>query len=128
MRFPQVVVFERDGRLAHVLGALATERRWVLRESRQVEACLRHLASAGPAVLVVRLASEGDSELELLARVTQTRPGVRTVAVGEAASAPGLAGLAWDIGVDFALFPPLPLTLLGDVVAGLMTVPDESRS
>jgi hypothetical protein len=42
------------------------------------------------------------------------------VAVGDPEEADVLAGLAWDLGVSFALFPPLSRDLLPGIVTGLM--------
>jgi hypothetical protein len=120
LKRPQIVVFERDGRLARQLDALARDKKWVLRESRQVEPCLRLLAGQGPTVLVMQLPSNADTELALLARVDEVMPHVATVAVGEMDENPALAGLAWDLGADFALFPPVPVSRLPAIVEGLM--------
>jgi hypothetical protein len=120
VRHPQIVVWERDGRLARQLEPLTADRRWVLRESRQAEACFRLLAGQGPSAFVVRLTRTSNAEPELLQRVTRLLPDVRTVAVGEAEESIGLAGLAWDLGADFALFPPMPLAMLPDIVGGLL--------
>jgi len=121
VRHPQLVVWERDGRLAGQLAPLAAERRWVVRDVRQVELCLRWLAGPGPAVLVLRFAPSAADGPALVDRVARELPDVRSVAVGEADGPPGLAALAWDLGADFALFPPVPLTLLPEIVAGLMS-------
>jgi hypothetical protein len=123
MRRPQVVVFERDGRLAGQLDPVVNEKKWVLRESRQVEACLRQLGGQGPSVLVIRISANAEVELALLARVSGSWPQVRSVIVGDPDHLPGLAGLAWDLGADFALFPPIPMTRLPAIVAGLMDAP-----
>ena len=61
-----------------------------------------------------------ETDLELIERVSWQLPNVATVAVGGVEDAAVLAGLAWDVGADYALFPPLSRDLLPDVVAGLM--------
>lgn len=120
MRFPQVVVFETDGRLAHVLSGLMAEKRWVLRESRQVDACLRNLKTNVPTVLVVALSSDCGTELELLDQVSITCTDVRKVAVCDSGDVPALPGLAWDLGADFVISPPMSLTQLPEIVGRLM--------
>lgn len=120
MKRPQLVVFERESHLARQLATLAGAKKWVLRESRQVEACLRLLAGQGPSVLVVRLPTPGETELALLARVSESYPSVATVVVGDADAPTGWAGLAWDLDADFALFPPVQLARLPAIVDGLM--------
>jgi DNA-binding NtrC family response regulator len=120
MHHPQIVVFERDGRLAEALAALAETERWTLRESRQVESCLRLLRQPGPGVLVVKVGKPAERDLALVEQVTWQLPGVPVVVVGEVEDAAVLAGLAWDLGASYALFPPLSRDLLPGVVAGLM--------
>jgi hypothetical protein len=120
MRRPLVVVFERDGRLAGQLDSLINEKKWVLRESRQVDGCMRHLAGHGPCVLVIRISANAEVELGMLARVSEALPQVHTVVVGGPDTLPGLAGLAWDLGADFAVFPPILQTQLPAIVSGLM--------
>jgi len=120
MHYPQIVVFERDGRLAEGLAALAEIERWTLRESRQVESCLRLLRHPGPAVLVVKVGKPAERDIALVEQVTWQLPNVPVVAVGDVEDAAVLAGLAWDVGASYALFPPLSRDLLPEVVAGLM--------
>ncbi|MFO0809499.1 MAG: hypothetical protein U0746_12810 [Gemmataceae bacterium] len=121
MRHPQIVVSERDGQLARLLRPVAEAERWVMHEPRQAEVLTRHLHAAGPTVLVVKLSKkEPERELALLGRIAWQLPTVATIAVGDVDDAAILAGLAWDVGVDFALFPPLSRDLLPGVVTGLM--------
>jgi hypothetical protein len=124
MHHPQIVVVEREGRLARQLDALAETEKWPLREPRQAEACWRLLRQPGPTVLVVEVGRSSkrppETDLELIERVSWQLPNVATVAVGGVEDAAVLAGLAWDLGADYALFPPLSRDLLPDVVAGLM--------
>jgi DNA-binding response OmpR family regulator len=120
MFHPHVIVHERDGRLAQQLRPLAESERWPLREPRQADVLDRLLRQGGPAVLVVKLGPTPERELALLERVSWQWPDVATVAVGDVDDADTLAGLAWDVGADYALFTPLSRDLLPEVVAGLM--------
>jgi hypothetical protein len=125
MLHPQIIVHERDGRLAQQLQPLAEQQRWPLREPRQSEPLWRLLRQGGPTVLVVKLSRDPtrgspERELALLERVSWHLPDVATVAVGDPEDAAALAGLAWDVGVSFALVPPLSRDLLPDIVTGLM--------
>ena len=122
MKRPRIIVVEDDGRLASQLAGLAADRRWSLRECRRAERCLSHLARDGAAVVVVRLAEVPASEIVLLSRIAGQLPGVRTVAVGGRTNVEVVAGVVWDLGVDFALFPPTPIDLLPEIVAGLMEI------
>jgi hypothetical protein len=67
----------------------------------------------------LKLGQDLDSDLALLERVTVLFPDVATVVVGEYEN-PVAAGLAWDLGAAFVLFPPLPREMLADVLAGLL--------
>jgi hypothetical protein len=134
MRFPQLLVYETDGRLAAQLRKLARERQWSLREPRQPATCLRLLRRGGPSVLVLKLSAAPPREppggaapperawgreLMLLERVSWHCPDTATVVVGDAENA-DLAGVAWDLGAACVLFPPWPRDWLPDIVAGLM--------
>lgn len=123
MRRPQVIVFARDERLARSLDGLIAEKKWVLRESRQIEACIRQLSGSSPTVLVVSLHQEHEAAWTLLAQVAEVFPNIHVVAVGGLDGPATLRDIAWDLGVDFALFPPIPTTQLPGVVAGLMEAP-----
>src|SRR5262245_40437328 len=119
MRYPQLLVYETDGRLAEALRELADERGWTLREPRRPESCLRLLRRGGPAVLTLKVGADPVPALGLLERVAWLVPDTATVVVGEADD-PRLAGLAWDLGANYVLFRPQPRELLPAVVAGLM--------
>jgi hypothetical protein len=120
MLHPQIVVHERDGRLAEQLRPLATTERWALREPRQAEPLWRTLQLGGPTVLVVKIAQLPERDLALVERVSWQLPDVATIAVGDLDGAAILAGLAWDVGAAYVLFPPLSRDMLPSVVAGLM--------
>jgi DNA-binding response OmpR family regulator len=119
VRYPQVLVCESDGHLAALLREVAERRKWSLREPQQLAACLRLLRRAVPSVLVLKVGRDLEHDLSLLERVAWLRPDAGLVVVGDTDHA-ALAGLAWDLGADFVLLPPLPRELLPDIVAGLM--------
>jgi hypothetical protein len=119
MRHPQLVILEYSGRVAALLRELAEERRWTLHESRQDAVVLRQLRRGAPTVLVLQVGQHLERELALLARVSRLAPEVATVVVGDV-DHPALAGLAWDLGAAYVLFPPQPRERLTDVVATLL--------
>jgi hypothetical protein len=119
MRHPQLIVYETDGRLAESLRELARKRRWALREVRQPEACLRLLRPAGPAVLVLKVGGDPVGEMTLLERVAWLAPDTARLVVGDADDA-ALAGLAWDLGASYVLFPPEGRGVLPDLVISAM--------
>ena len=117
MRYPQVLVYENDGRLAEFLrrepGA------WSLREPRSLDSCLRLLQPDGPGVLVLKVGKDLLREFTLLDRVTWLFPETKTVVVSQTDS-PVLNALAWDLGAACVLLPPQPRPELVEVVSGLL--------
>src|SRR5262245_61322832 len=125
MRHPQIVVYESDGWLAEQVRELARENGWLVRESRQPDACLNLLLEARPAVVLLKLERNLVDELSLL-RTLHDRVPDRPVAVfsdvklDNAAQRSSLAGLAYDLGARYVMFPPLMRTSIEDLTAGLM--------
>jgi hypothetical protein len=121
MRYPQVLVYERDGRLAAMLKDGLGERKlkWALREPRDTASCLRLLGRGGPAVVVVKLGGDLEREMTLLERVTYLHAEARTVLVGDREHV-ALAGTGWDLGAAYVLLPPMSRESLPEIVVGLM--------
>jgi DNA-binding response OmpR family regulator len=119
MRYPQVLVYENDGRLAELLRRESESRRWSLREPRRQESCLRLLARGGPSVLVLKVGADLTREFTLLERVAWLYPEAAVVVVSDTEN-PALAGLAWDLGASFVLFPPFLRHQLPEIVTGLV--------
>ena len=121
MRYPQVLVYERDGLLASLLraGLESRAKKWVVREPRDPASCLRLLGRGGPAVVVVKLGRDLERELTLLERATHLHPDASAVLVGDAEHL-ALAGTGWDLGAAYVLLPPMSRESLPDIVVGLM--------
>jgi DNA-binding NtrC family response regulator len=119
MRYPQVLVYESDGRIAELLRREGKPRQWSLREPRRPESCVRLLRRGGPSVLVLKVGSDLLQELSLLDRVTWLFPDTATVVIGDSDNAV-LAGLAWDLGAAVVLFPPQPRYSLAEIVGRLL--------
>lgn len=119
MRYPLLVIYEGDGRLAALLRPAAAAGAWVVREPRQAGACLRWLAKGGPAVLVLRVGRDLEREMGLLQRAACQCPEAGLVVVTEGDHA-RLAGLAWDLGATFVVTPDRPRESVVEVVEGLM--------
>lgn len=135
MRHPQLLVFERDGRLAWLLKDTCAQHRWALREPRQTEACLRLLRAGGPALLVVRTTGKlgkeqtaDDMEQErrmiersfaLIDRACWLRPDAAIIAVGER-DEPAMTALAWNLGATYVLAPPQSIGVLPQLVGHVM--------
>lgn len=119
MRCPQLLVYESDRRLATLLQPLADKNNWLLREPRQLSACLRLLDRRGPGLLLLRLSADAERELALVEQVAWLHPDTAIVLVIDGEQA-GLAGLAWDLGVRWLLTPPHTRERLTEIVVELM--------
>jgi hypothetical protein len=119
MRFPQLLVFEADGRLTAALGPLGGELGLTPRQVQQPEACRRALGRGGPNVLLLRVGRDLDREFTLLDQVSRSIPEARIVVVLDQDDA-RLRGLAWDLGAAYVL--PLARTrdLLPDLIRGMV--------
>jgi DNA-binding NtrC family response regulator len=126
MNYPQVLVYETDGKLAAGLQSMSQRHGWRLRELRHAQACLRTLRRHGPGVLVVKLGRDLERELTLLERVSWLFPDTATIVVGDHAN-PALAGLVWDLGAHYVLFPPQPMELLPELVEGFLPAASSTR-
>ena len=119
MRFPQIVVYEKDGRIAELLRREGKSRQWSIREPRRTESCLRLLERAGPSALVVKIGPDLLAEFTLLERASWLFPDTATVMVGDTVD-PVLAGLAWDLGATIVLSPSQLRHALPEVLSRLL--------
>ena len=119
MRFPQIIIYETDGRLAQMLEGTAGTHRWVLREPRRVESCLRLLQGGGPAILVIKLDGDLESALALVQQTHWLFPEAAIIVVLDQESGV-LSDLAWDLGASYVLTSSQSRELLLDVVAQFM--------
>jgi hypothetical protein len=117
MQQAQVVTYGIDAALTERLRELAQARRFRLRETSQLAACQNLAPSAG--VLVMVLGRDLERELALLELVHATLPRTATIVIGEADN-PVLAGLAWDLGASFALFPPTPVERIFELLERML--------
>ena len=115
MRQATVVSFGLQGAAAELLQALAARHGVWVRDVQQAKACRHLLRTGGPAVLVLKLGRDLEQELALLEETSRLSPDTATVVVGDT-DHPAVAGLAWDLGARYVLFPPQPVELLGDIV------------
>src|SRR5262245_64614729 len=125
MKLPQVVVYESDGMLAGQVRRLAEDNAWLVRESRQPDACLNLLSEVRPSVLLLKIERELLDGLTLLSQVAERAPDCPVVLVSDvkmegAEQRAQLSALAFDLGARFVLFPPLQQPVIEDLVAGLL--------
>lgn len=118
MRTTQLLIHEPDSRLTAILEGLPC----LLRHPRNLAECLQLLRPGEEAVLVLKLSSDLERELALLADLAHLRPEARIVVIGEATHAP-VAGLAWDLGASYVMLLPQPRDLIVATVAGLLGLP-----
>jgi hypothetical protein len=124
MRYPQVLVFESDGRLAETLRRESRGKHWLLREPRTPASCLRLLQKGGPAVLVLKIGKDLIREVSLLERAAWLAPDAACIVVGDSEN-PALSNLAWDLGATMVLFPPLPRQALAELIAMYLSPPTQ---
>jgi DNA-binding NtrC family response regulator len=122
MQQTQVLTYGIDGVRAERLRELAQAQRIWLRETSQLSACRNLAQTSPPSVFVLGLGGDLERELALLEQVHASLPGTPTIVVGETDN-PALAGLAWELGATFALFPPTPAERLTELVAKLLPGP-----
>ena len=118
MRQAQALLYESDGRLAKLLQPVFDTHRWRLRELRQIDSIAEALKESIP-LLILKIGRNLYEELVLLEQTRWYFPETSIVVVGETAH-PELEGLAWDLGADFVLFPPLPKEHLVEIVKTMM--------
>jgi DNA-binding NarL/FixJ family response regulator len=124
MRYPQLIVFEADGRVAAALGPAAEERGWALRQPRRIDGALGLLQRGGPNVLVIRAGRDLEREFTLLDRASEQFPEAAVVVLLDSPH-PKLVGLAWDLGAHCVLTADVPRGRLVELVESLLGVPDE---
>jgi hypothetical protein len=115
----QVLTYGIEGAFAERLRELAQTHRFWLRETSQLTACQNVVQSSPPRILVVRLGSHLERELALLEQVHLCLPGTGIIAIGDADN-PVLAGLVWELGATCALFPPLPVEMIAEVIVRML--------
>lgn len=120
MHQTQIVTYGAEGVLAERMRELAQARRCWLRETNDLAACQNVVQAAAPSVLIMRLGRDLERELVLLERVHASLPATANIVVGEADN-PVLAGLAWELGATFALFPPMPVEVITEVVVRILS-------
>jgi DNA-binding NtrC family response regulator len=120
MQQPQILAYGIEDRLAATLEELAQAQRLWLRPVTHLRACRSLLRTARPAVLVLRLGRDVERELALLAQVHDDFPDTCSIVVGDADN-PVLAGLAWDLGAHYVLFPPVPVETLPNIVLRIVS-------
>jgi DNA-binding NtrC family response regulator len=116
MQQSQIVTFGLEGSLAESLRELAQARRIWLRETSQYAACQSLVSSTAPLVFVLVLGKDLEREMAMLDLVHAALPETAVIVVGEADN-PTLAGLAWDLGATYVLFPPTLIEVIGEVIA-----------
>jgi DNA-binding NtrC family response regulator len=125
MRYPQIVIYENNGWIAGQIADFAAERKWLVRESRQIDTCLQLLREARLSVLLLKLERQLFEEMKLVQQVHQLVPRCPVVVVSDvkmesAEQRLNFAGLAYDLGAAYVLFPPLTAVILEDLVSGLL--------
>lgn len=119
MRRAQVIVCETDDRLTQMLRAHGAKCGWWLRPVRNPARVVSLLRPGEASVVILKTGRDLEREFALLERISRTFPEVATIVVGDTEQ-PALAGLAWDLGACYVLFPPQPREQLPEIVKNLM--------
>ena len=119
MRNAQLITFGVDDDTAEGLQPLLRGRGVGLRITRNPKACVNLLRQGAVGVLLLRVGRNLESELALLAQVTQQYPEVAAVVWGDA-DHPRLAGLACELGARAVLLPPSDQDRLKDILRSLL--------
>ncbi len=122
MQQTQILTFGLTGIAIESLRELATSRRIWLRETSHAEAC-QNLLQEGPTVFIVQLGRDLERELSLVELAHECSPRSATIVIGETDNA-ALAGLAWEIGAAYVLFPPTPVERLAEIVTFMLREPN----
>jgi len=122
---PQILIFAFDEWLGNQLREAAAERRWVLREVRQIGAFLTAVAEVRPRVAVVQLERVEAGEIyAAIVELRRNQPETPIVFVSDTKVPDGekadWAARWFDLGARFVMFPPLTRAILEDAVVGLM--------
>ena len=114
MRFPTVILCDRECRVSAALRCAMPDAPWVLRHVQDFGDCRLLPASADPVVLFLRPAGEVVTALELLDWLQARGAATRTVLLLDAPDVESEA-LAWNLGVAVVLqrpdWPCLPAIL-----------------
>ncbi len=125
MRYPQIVIYETDGWIAAQVANLAKERKWLVRECRQIDACLQLLREGRLSILLLKLERQLAEELTLVRQVHELVPQCPTVVVSSvkmesAEQRLNLCRVGLRSGATYVLFPPLTGPVFEDLVSGLL--------
>lgn len=121
MKYPQILIYERDRQLAASLQELAESWKWILREVRSKEEVFEYLKQCGPTTFVLKMGSDLENELRLVHETRQQFSQTHIVVIGEPEHGL-LAGVAWDLGASYVLLQPFPRDLLPEIIEGFMDV------
>jgi hypothetical protein len=127
VKAPQVVLFSLDDWLGNQLRELATDHRWLLRESRQLGAFAKHFDDRRPSIAVVQFDPRAVKPeiVEAIALLAGEHPEVAIIAVGDSKISeehlPDWTAALLDIGCRWVLYPPLTRAVLEDLLSGWMT-------
>jgi DNA-binding NtrC family response regulator len=119
MQRAQVIVYGMHDEAVERLRAKLQDRGVWVRPVHHPGPCLELVRQEAPAVLVLHIGADLDKEMSLLQRLGEWFPDTACIVVSAEANPP-LAGLAWDLGAAYALFPPPTHDLLPELVLGFL--------
>ncbi len=124
MKYPQLIIYETDGAMAKLLGKLASDQGWMMRESRSNESLLNLLKEQRVSIVFLKFERDLVSGLELLSQITTQFPDCPVVVVSDVKAdshqRENLSCLVFDLGARYIVFPPLTQPVAEDLANGLM--------
>ena len=128
MKAPQVVLFAAEDWLGNQLREVASDHRWLFRESRQIGAFVKQFEERRPGIAIVCFDPHAvrPEIAETIALLAADHPEVAIVAVSGAKITEDhlsdWTAALLDLGCRWVLFPPLTRAVLEDLLTGAMAV------
>ncbi len=124
MKYPQLLIYESDGAIAELLGKLAADQGWLIRQCRSAETIFELLKESRISVVFLKFERDLLSGLELLSQITSLYPDCSVVVVSDVKAdsqqRENLACLVFDLGAKYIVFPPLTQPVAEDLANGCM--------
>jgi DNA-binding response OmpR family regulator len=122
---PQILIFAFDDWLANQLRQAAADHRWMIKETRRLDAFRNAFAELRHRVIVIQLERTDAAEIySAIVELRRTQPDNPIIVVSDT-KVPDDEKAEWgarwfDLGARFVMFPPLTRATLEDAIVGLM--------
>ena len=122
---PQILIFAFDDWLGNQLRQAAADHRWIIKETKRLDAFRNAFAELRQRVIIIQLERTVAAEIySVIVELRRSQPDSPIIMVSDTKVPEGeraeWAARWFDLGASFALFPPLTRAILEDAVVGLM--------